>query len=73
MNIHKNARLTFTRRLEMVQDITERGLSQRAAALALTVLDVVVMVLIWREYRFRKEGKRLPATATLRDQPNQAR
>ena len=33
MNIHKNARLTFARRLEMVQDITERGLSQGAAAL----------------------------------------
>ena len=34
MNIHKNARLTFARRLEMVQDITERGLSQGVAALA---------------------------------------
>jgi len=34
MNIHKNARLTFARRLEMVQDITPRGLSQGAAALA---------------------------------------
>jgi transposase InsO family protein len=34
MNTHKNARLTFARRLEMVQDITERGLSQAAAALA---------------------------------------
>jgi len=34
MNIHKNARLTFTRRLEMVQDITERGLAPGAAALA---------------------------------------
>ena len=27
MNTHKNARLTFARRLEMVQDITERGLT----------------------------------------------
>jgi transposase InsO family protein len=34
MNIHKNARLTFARRLEMVQDITERELSQGTAALA---------------------------------------
>jgi transposase InsO family protein len=34
MNTHKNARLTFARRLEMVQDITERRLSQGAAALA---------------------------------------
>jgi transposase InsO family protein len=32
MNTHKNARLTFARRLEMVQDLTERGLSQSAAA-----------------------------------------
>jgi transposase InsO family protein len=32
MNTHKNARLTFARRLEMVQDITERGLSHAAAA-----------------------------------------
>lgn len=34
MNTHKNARLTFARRLEMVQDITERGLPQGAAALS---------------------------------------
>jgi len=34
MNTHKNARLTFARRLEMVQEITQRGLSQAAAALA---------------------------------------
>ena len=34
MNTHKNARLTFARRLEMVQDITERGVSQAAAAMA---------------------------------------
>ena len=34
MNTHKNARLTFARRLEMVQDITQRGLSQAAAAVA---------------------------------------
>lgn len=34
MNIHKNARLTLARRLEMVQDITQRGLSQATAALA---------------------------------------
>ena len=27
MNTHKNARLTFARRIEMVHDITERGLS----------------------------------------------
>ena len=32
MNIHKNARLTFTRRLEMVQDVIERKLTYAAAA-----------------------------------------
>ena len=32
MNIHKNARLTLTRRLEMVQDIVERKLTLTAAA-----------------------------------------
>jgi transposase InsO family protein len=32
MNTHKNARLTYTRRLEMVQDITERGDSIAEAA-----------------------------------------
>lgn len=33
MNTHKNARLTYLRRLELVQDITERGLSAAEAAL----------------------------------------
>jgi transposase InsO family protein len=32
MNTHKNARLTYARRLEMVQDITERGTSAVEAA-----------------------------------------
>ena len=32
MNSHKNARLTYLRRLEMVQDIAERGLSASEAA-----------------------------------------
>ena len=32
MNIHKNARLTFARRLEMVQDVTEGKLTHAAAA-----------------------------------------
>lgn len=32
MNIHKNARLTFARRLEMIQDVHERKLSRAAAA-----------------------------------------
>jgi len=34
MNTHKNARLTFARRIEMVHDVTERGLSVPAAAAA---------------------------------------
>lgn len=32
MNIHKNARLTFARRLEMVHDVLERGVTLAAAA-----------------------------------------
>ena len=32
MNIHKNARLTFSRRLEMVRDVIERKLTYAAAA-----------------------------------------
>lgn len=32
MNTHKNARLTYLRRLEMVQDITQRGLATSEAA-----------------------------------------
>ena len=34
MNTHKNARLTFLRRLEMVEDITKRGLTASEAAAA---------------------------------------
>ena len=34
MNTHKNARLTYARRIEMVQDITERGMSVPDAAAA---------------------------------------
>ena len=34
MNTHKNARLTFARRVEMIQDITQRGLSPVCAGAA---------------------------------------
>jgi transposase InsO family protein len=34
MNTHKNARLTYVRRMELVQDIVERGLTPCAAAAA---------------------------------------
>lgn len=37
MNSHKNARLTFARRLEMVRQMTEGGLCPRAAAAAQAV------------------------------------
>jgi transposase InsO family protein len=40
MNTHKNARLTFLRRLELVQDITDRGLSASEAAAQLGVSAV---------------------------------
>ena len=40
MNTHKNARLTFLRRLEMVEDITKRGLSASEAAVAHSVSAV---------------------------------
>lgn len=40
MNIHKNARLTFVRRLEMVEDMTKRGLSASQAAVAHGVSEV---------------------------------
>lgn len=34
MNTHKNARLTYLRRLEMIHDMTQRGLSAVEAATA---------------------------------------
>jgi len=34
MNTHKNARLTYGRRMELVKDVTERGRSCYAAAMA---------------------------------------
>ena len=40
MNTHKNARLTFLRRLEMVEDITKRGLTASEAAAAHSVSGV---------------------------------
>jgi uncharacterized membrane protein len=43
------------------------GRTHSTALLALTVLDMVVMVLIWREYRSRREIVRPSATAKPRD------
>lgn len=40
MNTHKHARLTYLRRLEMVQDITERGASAAQAGRQHGVSDV---------------------------------
>lgn len=42
MNVHKNARLTFVRRLEMVRQISEQGLSAAAAA-SLQAVSVVTV------------------------------
>lgn len=42
MNTHKNARLTYARRLEMVKQCTEGGFSQRQAALAHSVSEPTV-------------------------------
>ena len=55
MNIHKNARLTYARRLEMVHDITQRGLSQVAAAAAQNVSIATVHKWLGR-YLARGEG-----------------
>jgi len=52
MNTHKNARLTFARRLEMVQDFTQRGESVTAAAMAPNVS--VTTVRKWRDAIWRK-------------------
>jgi len=54
MNIHKNARLTFARRLEMVHDVMGRRLTQGAAATAYGVS--VPTVRKWVA-RFRAEGR----------------
>ena len=43
------------------------GHTRSKVLLALTALDVVVMVLIWREYRSRKESARPSSTAMQRD------
>jgi uncharacterized membrane protein len=43
------------------------GRTHSTILLALTALDTVVMVLIWREYRSRTETVRLSATAKPRD------
>src|SRR5262245_47141567 len=39
MNTHKNARLTYARRIEMVRDIVERQVSPAAAAAAAGVSE----------------------------------
>ena len=42
MNIHKNARLTLARRIELVRMIVDQGLTQAAVALTLGVSDATV-------------------------------
>jgi transposase len=48
MNTHKNARLTYLRRVEMVQDITEQGLSASDAAAQHGVSAVTARKLLGR-------------------------
>ena len=56
MNIHKNARLTFARRLEMVQNITQRGLTQVAAAVAECVSVATVRKWLGRYLAYGEAG-----------------
>ena len=55
MNIHKNARLTFARRLEMVQDLIERKLTHAATAANHTVSLPAVRKWV-RRYLLRGEA-----------------
>ena len=47
--------------------LTRFGHTRSTILLVLTVLDLIVMVLIWREYRSRKENARPSTTAMQRD------
>lgn len=56
MNTHKNARLTYLRRLEMVQDITLRGMSAADAAAAAGVSAVTARKWLGRYLAEGAEG-----------------
>lgn len=56
MNTHKNARLTYARRLEMVQDITERGHSLAEAAASHGVSTVTARKWLGRFLAAGSEG-----------------
>jgi transposase InsO family protein len=56
MNTHKNARLTYLRRLEMVQDITLRGMSASDAAAAAGVSAVTARKWLGRYLANGAEG-----------------
>lgn len=58
MNIHKNARLTFARRLEMVQDVVERKLALSAAAVVHGVSVPTVRKWTGRYLAHGREGLR---------------
>lgn len=68
MNTHKNARLTFARRLEMVQDVTQRSLSQAAAALAQGVSEPTVRKWLGR-YLAQGEGALIDRSSRPRLSP----
>jgi transposase len=51
MNIHKNARLTFIRRVEMVEDVLKGGLPAAQAAQLYGVSAATVREWVGRFYR----------------------
>ena len=59
MNTHKNARLTFARRIEMVRDMTKSGLTPAAAGQAHGVSAPTA-----RKWLGRREHHQLPIVAT---------
>jgi transposase-like protein len=60
MNIHKNARLTFTRRLEMVHQITQERRSIAAAAACATVSEATARKWLSRSQQSTRDS--LPLT-----------
>ena len=56
----------------VVYQLHRFGRTHSMILLALTVLDAVVMVLIWREYRSRKESARPPTTTMTKGKRRKA-
>lgn len=68
MNIHKNAQLTVSRRLEMFKDVLERGLTKRAAAAARRVSEPTVRKWVGR-YLAQGEAGLLDGSSRPRHSP----